>query len=28
VGIDVLYRRAIRTTGILPVKSFLQSRVL
>jgi hypothetical protein len=22
VGVDVLYRRAIRTSGILPVKSF------
>jgi hypothetical protein len=24
VGVDVLYRRAIRTSGILPVKSFSQ----
>jgi hypothetical protein len=28
VGVDVLYRRAIRTSGILPVKSFSQPRVL
>jgi hypothetical protein len=28
VGIDVLYRIAIRTSGILPVKSFSQPRVL
>ena len=28
VGVDVLYRRAIRTSGILPVKSFYQPRVL
>ena len=28
VGVDVLYRRPIRTSGIVPVKSFSQSRVL
>ena len=28
VGVDVLYRRAIRMSGILPVKSFSQPRVL
>ena len=28
MGVDVLYRRAIRTSGILPVKSFSQLRVL
>jgi hypothetical protein len=28
MGIDVHYRRAIRTSGILPVKSFSQPRVL
>ena len=28
VGVDVLYRIAIRTSGILPVKSFSQPRVL
>ena len=28
VEVDVLYRRAIRTSGILPVKSFSQPRVL
>jgi hypothetical protein len=28
VGVDVLYRRAIRTSGILPLKSFSQPRVL
>jgi hypothetical protein len=28
VGVDVLYRRAIRTSGILPVKSFSQPRAL
>ena len=28
VGVDVRYRRAIRTSGILPVKSFSQPRVL
>ena len=27
-GVDVLYRRAIRTSGILPIKSFSQPRVL
>jgi hypothetical protein len=26
VGVDVFYRRAIRTSGILPVKSFSQPR--
>jgi hypothetical protein len=28
VGVDVLYRRAIRTSGILPVQFFSQPRVL
>ena len=28
VGVDVLYRRAISTSCILPVKSFSQPRVL
>jgi hypothetical protein len=28
VGVDVLYRRAIRTSCILPVKSFSRPRVL
>jgi hypothetical protein len=28
VEVDVLYRRAIRTSGILPVNSFSQPRVL
>ena len=28
VGVDVLYRRAIHTSGILPVKSFSQPHVL
>ena len=28
VGVEVLYRRAIRTSGILPVKYFSQPRVL
>jgi hypothetical protein len=27
MGVDVFYRRAIRTSGILPVKSFSQPRV-
>jgi hypothetical protein len=27
VEVDVLYRRAIRTSGILPVQSFSQPRV-